>query len=242
MIKNIILILVILFLLNYIKIVPRIDDNNEQLTSSNNAQLTSSNINDNININNVNISKNIDIPRRNLYFGKDQYITKPDNNNNDLYYQDLEIFKKQSDIYFNYDISTTDNLYHYDDSNLTMNLNTPIIQPEKSQVYYENNPLINQDILYDNRALSSYTEHNKDILINSEHINYENKDIKEIYDDLIFDHKNINQRKNPTTKNIKVDGAFNQNAVPISQWFYEDDNIDELHFDPIQTLELSVQK
>ena len=218
--------MVILFLLNYIKIVPPIDNNNEQTANTT--------IPTNINI-------DIDIPRRDLYYGKEQYITKPDYYNNNLYYQDLEIFKEQSNIYFDYNITPSDNVYKYDDSNLAMKLNTPIIQQKTPQVYYENNPLINQEILYDNRALTSYTEQNKDILINSENINYKNKDIKKIYDDLIFDHKNINQKKNPTTKNIKVDGAFRENAVPISQWFYEDDNIDELHFDPIQTLELSVQ-
>jgi hypothetical protein len=67
----------------------------------------------------------------------------------------------------------------------------------------------------------------------------EGKTIKEVYDSLIFDYKKINQKKNSINKNINTDGAFGESALPVDQWYY-DGEINELSFDPSQSLEVAV--
>lgn len=257
MLKNIILILIILFLLNCIKIKTSVV--NENFTSKKSSIFNQDTFARNPIINN-------NIPDKDLYFGKDQYITKPDHNNTKLYYQDIQVLKNTNDLYFNYD-------NNFDNRNLAMKLNdkkiinTPISNQELIDKFnYETNngvvgkslynieyptefvsptanttPLIDQKILYDHRFLDMNKEDLENMIHNYDNKDTYDKDIKDIYDDMIFDYKNINKKKTPTNKDIKIDGAFSESTVPINQWFYDEDNTNELSFDPMQSLELSVQ-
>lgn len=274
--KNIILILIILFLLNYLKY--------ETFTKVKKNSL-----------NNKNIVKKMTqlIPDKDLLFGKDQYMVKT-NFDKKFDYQDLEILKPNnlfeltSNLKFKYDTNTDNtkieidntkiginqtNINNFDNRNLANKLqdkelnknpisneqiiknfnkqtqnaiiNTPIYETEypvgfvSSKINIEEP--VDQKMLYDYRFLDM----NKDKLENLIHndnldskIN-EGKTIKEIYDSLIFDYKNINQKKTPIDKNIKTHGAFGESALSVDQWYY-DDEINELSFDPSQNLELAV--
>jgi hypothetical protein len=97
---------------------------------------------------------------------------------------------------------------------------------------------IDQKMLYDYRFLDMYKEDLENIIHNDEN-KFKGKNIKEVYDNLVFDYKLINQKKNLSDKKIKIEGAFRETALPVDQWHYDDDN-NELSFDPYQSLELAV--
>lgn len=271
MLTNIILILLILVLLNFIKISPS-TFNNEPFKNNvplkynkpfkNNKTLKcnkpiKTNIPFKLN-NEPFIKKKIDIPLKDLYFGKDQYVLKPEQNNNKLQYQDIQ---------FNYDNTTNifdSNKLGLNNKKLKINnkkinnqeiinnfnkeTKNAVVNTSLYDISYpldfvspdaDTTPLIDQKILYDHRFLDMHKEELENIIHNIDNKDTYNKEIKDIYDDMILDYKKINKKKTPTNKNIKVGGAFNETALPINQWFYEEDN-NELSFDPLQSLELSV--
>jgi len=268
--KNIILILIILFLLNYLKCETCMKVKKHNIKNKNIGKKT------------ITIEKMTQvIPEKDLLFGKDQFIVKSDIDKK-LYYQDIDILKQSnlleltSNLRFKYDtnndIRSTNN-NNFDNRNLANKLqdieliknpisneqiiknfnkqtqnaiiNTPIYETEypvgfvSSKINIEEP--VDQKMLYDYRFLDM----NKDNLENLIHndgldnkVN-EGKTIKEVYDSLIFDYKKINQKKNPINKNINTDGAFGESALPVDQWYY-DGEINELSFDPSQSLELAI--
>ena len=264
--KNIILILIILFLLNYLKCETfiKVKKNNK-------------------NKNNINIEKMTQvIPEKDLLFGKDQYIVKT-NFNKKLHYQDLEILKPNdlfeltSNLKFKYDTNndtnTDININNFDNRNLANKLNniepikntisneqiiknfnkqtqnaiigTPIYETEYPVGFVSSKININtpddQKMLYDYRFLDMNKDNLENLIHNDsldDRLN-EGKTIKEVYDSLIFDYKKINQKKNPIDRNINTNGAFGESALPVDQWYY-DGEINELSFDPNQSLELAI--
>jgi hypothetical protein len=268
--KNIILILIILFLLNYLKC--------ETFTKVKKHNLK----NKNISKKNITIEKMTQVvPNKDLLFGKDQYIVKPKIDEK-LIYQDLEILKPNnvleltSNLKFKYDTNNDiiyTNINNFDSRNLadklkdkepikdpitneqiiknfnkeTQNaiINTPIYETEYPSGFVSSkvnvNEIVDQKILYDYRFLDMNKDNLENIIHNDSLDNKlnEGKTIKEVYDSLIFDYKKINQKKNPIEKNINTDGAFGESALPVDQWYY-DGEINELSFDPNQSLELAL--
>ena len=151
--------------------------------------------------------------------------------------QDIELIKNP--------ISNKQIIKNFNKQTQNAIINTPIYETEypvgfvSSKINIEEP--VDQKMLYDYRFLDM----NKDNLENLIHndgldnkVN-EGKTIKEVYDSLIFDYKKINQKKNPIDKNINTDGAFGESALPVDQWYY-DGEINELSFDPSQSLELAI--
>jgi hypothetical protein len=268
--KNIILILIILFLLNYLKCetITKVKPSNKK--------------NKNISKKHISIEKMTQfIPDKDLLFGKDQFILKSDLDKK-FYYQDLDILKQSnllelsSNLRFKYDTNNDmhiTNINNYDNRNLANKLqdkkliknpisneqiiknfnkqtqnaiiNTPIYETEypvgfvSSKINIEEP--VEQKMLYDYRFLDMNKDKLENLIHNDNLDNKfnEGKTIKEVYDSLIFDYKKINQKKNSINKNINTDGAFGESALPVDQWYY-DGEINELSFDPSQSLELAV--
>jgi hypothetical protein len=269
MLKNIILILLILVLLNFIKISPSTKKCNNKPFKNNEPFKNSVPLKCNkpiktnipFKLNNEPFIKKKNIPLKDLYFGKDQYILKPEQNNNKLQYQDIQFNYDYNTNIFNYDKIAIDNkkLNNKNIDNKKINnqeiinnfnkeTKTAVVTTSLYNISYpldfvspdaDTTPLIDQKILYDYRFLDMHKEELENIIHNIDNKDNYNKEIKDIYDDMILDYKKINKKKTPTNKNIKVGGAFNETAFPVNQWFYEEDN-NELSFDPLQSLELSV--
>jgi hypothetical protein len=268
--KNIILILIILFLLNYLKCetITKVKPSNKK--------------NKNISKKHISIEKMTQfIPDKDLLFGKDQFILKSDLDKK-FYYQDLDILKQSnllelsSNLRFKYDTNNDmhiTNINNYDNRNLANKLqdkkliknpisneqiiknfnkqtqnaiiNAPIYETEypvgfaSSKINIEDP--VEQKMLYDYRFLDMNKDKLENLIHNDNLDNKfnEGKTIKEVYDSLIFDYKKINQKKNSINKNINTDGAFGESALPVDQWYY-DGEINELSFDPSQSLELAV--
>lgn len=268
--KNIILILIILFLLNYLKCetITKVKPSNKK--------------NKNISKKHISIEKMTQvIPDKDLLFGKDQFILKSDLDKK-IYYQDLDILKQSnllelsSNLRFKYDTNNDihiTNINNYDNRNLANKLQdkkliknpisneqiiknfnkqtqnaiigTPIYEIEypvgfvSSKINIEDP--VDQKMLYDYRFLDMNKDKLENLIHNDNLDNKfnEGKTIKEVYDSLIFDYKKINQKKNSINKNINTDGAFGESALPVDQWYY-DGEINDLSFDPSQSLELAV--
>lgn len=268
--KNIILILIILFLLNYLKCetITKVKPSNKK--------------NKNISKKHISIEKMTQvIPDKDLLFGKDQFILKSDLDKK-IYYQDLDILKQSnllelsSNLRFKYDTNNDihiTNINNYDNRNLANKLQdkkliknpisneqiiknfnkqtqnaiicTPIYETEypvgfvSSKINIEDP--VDQKMLYDYRFLDMNKDKLENLIHNDNLDNKfnEGKTIKEVYDSLIFDYKKINQKKNSINKNINTDGAFGESALPVDQWYY-DGEINDLSFDPSQSLELAV--
>ena len=279
--NNIILILIILFLLNYLKYKPVVNKKNIAYNKKNiavnkkniayreklvaykekliaNKEKLVANKETLANKEKIIEKMTFTLPNKDLLYGKDQYIENIYNDKK-FNYQNLDILKKKSDnIEFKYDIN------YFDNRNLTNKLDkeNPIkpLSNEEMIIKFQNetkNAMINtlvydvnypsgfispnvkineqtdQKMLYDYRFLDM----NKDKLNN---LSYnEDKTIKEIYDDLVFDYKKINEKKQLINKDVKIEGAFGEYSLPVDQLYYDNEN-NELSFDEAQSLQLAV--
>jgi hypothetical protein len=267
--KNIILVFIILFLLNQIKYtkqikknkndnknkkkviekissVPKIKD--KKLLYGEDQFIINSTFDNNKKLyQNLNVLKpnnNLELTS-NLKFNYDQnndaYKNTIDLNRND--YDNRNLVHKLDDLNFtNLPLTKEQIINNYNNENLkgviTIPLNNIDMHNHASPSVMLEEP-ISQKMLYDYRFLDMNKNELEEIIKNDETNMFEGKTIKEVYDGIIFDYKKINQKKNPINKNINTDGAFGESALPVDQWYY-DGEINELSFDPSQTLELAV--
>ena len=151
--------------------------------------------------------------------------------------QDIELIKNP--------ISNEQIIKNFNKQTQNAIINTPIYETEypvgfvSSKINIEEP--VDQKMLYDYRFLDMNKDNLENLIHNDSLDNKfnEGKTIKEVYDSLVFDYKKINQKKNPIDKNINTDGAFGESALPVDQWYY-DGEINELSFDPSQSLELAI--
>lgn len=266
--KNIILILVIIFLLSQISI--------------------SDQVNNNTCVNDIEQMTTTKVQNKHLLYGKDQFDTRQIFDDKKYYFNNLQVLKPNdhleltNNLKFSYDknnnahINTIGlNINHFDTRALVNKLqdlnikNEPLTQEQiNTNFNIENNkgiiatPIYNieyppgyasknldqtkpidQKMLYDYRFLDDKQKEDLTNLIqNNENINVEDKSIKDVYDDLVLDFKKINQNKKPLDIiNTRTQGGFNEISLSIDQWHYENDmGLNELHYDPEQDLKVAV--
>ncbi len=243
LIKYILFIIIILIILNNVQIIKDIDDTDvyeEEYT-----QLNQQN----------------NIKEYNLLFGKDQYILNK-KVKVPYYYQNIKTLNK------NKKFELTDNLdFSYDEKKIlddfqketlggvvgptihdkiTLPSNSINAQSSNHELLpSKTNPPLNQKMLYDYK-LEEPQRKKLEKIIKEEDINYDNKTIKQVYEDLIIDYKKLNPQKKLKNNNIDnnnnnklINGAFGESSFNHLDFEYEDDT-DDFGFDPRQTLELAL--
>ena len=159
-------------------------------------------------------------------------------------YDNRILVHKLDDLNFNNTPLTKEQLINnYNNENkkgvITIPLNNINVKDYASPSVMLEEP-ITQKMLYDYRFLDMNKNELEEIIKNDDTKMLEGKTLKEIYDNMILDYKDINQKKKPIkNENNKVEGAFGETTVAIDQWYYEDDN-NELSYDQQQELQLAV--
>lgn len=207
-IKNIILIMVILFLFNKIKI------NNKE---------------DNFTNMNTNKSNTYKISKRIPKYGDIQYNAY-DNDNDDLIfkYQDFEPIKNDTKLELSEGIN---NINKY---NQLTKLNSDIPKLNKMQTntnkFIKTNLPSEQDIIYDTKF---FQPSDADIFnpFDPTKINYSERKIQEVYEEIINDVKRNTPNKKITKRNKKKDGGFGESTYKSIDWEYENDD-DGMSYDP----------
>jgi len=276
--KNIILIFIILFLLNQVKFNKsnKIISNSTKLYSTNSKNVekmspTSKILNKDLlygkdqfniiqipdkkykyqNMEVLNKNNNLELTS-NLKFSYDKNNSAHVNtiNLNVNHFDSKNLSDKLFDIdYKNYPLTKEQIIINYNNENNKGIVGTSIYNVEYPKGYASENlnkeKPIEQKMLYDYRFLDTIKDDLTDV---KENTNFDGKNIKEVYDDLVLDYKKINQQKKPIVKkSVKIDGAFGEAALDIDQWYYENDKFyyendinSKLSYDPNQGLELAV--
>jgi len=209
-ITNILLIILIIFILNNIKFDSFIIPETFQT----------------INLNEENEFK---IPKRTPLYGDIQYeLHDYDNYKPDYKYQNFDIIKEKK--------SNVNLLNKYND--LTkMNTDIPkksydiIYEPEYNNVFKKTDLPCQQDIIYDTKF---FQPSDADIYnpINYNNINYTERKIQDVYDDLVNNvQKNNPPKKLKEKKNNLKTGGFSENVLTNLEWEYEDEE-DGMNYDP----------
>lgn len=214
---NLLFIIIILVLLNYIKI--NTDTNAETYTE----------------IIKPIINKQIKTKEFKPTYGKDQYKVNNKQHQVKFKYQDIDFLENKLEL--------TDNInFDYDDKELMnkfYNENktgvvATLIHPD---LPHYTTPPIEQKTMYDYKFYESNNKKLEKIIKNND-IDFGNKSIKDVYDDLIVDFKKINPTKKLKDTSDKVKGAFGETSLTNIVWEYEDDT--DMGFDPNQNLELAL--
>lgn len=212
---NLLFIIIILVLLNYIKI----NKNDESYTE----------------IKKPLINKKNKIKEFKPTYGKDQYEVNNKQPKVKFKYQNIDILKNKleltDNISFDYDSKEImDNFYNENKTGVVATL----IHPD---LPHYTKPPSEQKTLYDYKFYESNNQKLENIIKNND-IDFGEKTIKDVYDDLIVDFKKINPTKKLKKKSEKINGAFGETSLNNIEWEYEDD--EGLGFDPNQNLELAL--
>jgi hypothetical protein len=184
---------------------------------------------------------NILRPNNNLELTTNLHFNYDHNNT----YDNRNLVHKLDDLNFdNISLTKEQLINNYNNENkkgiITLPLNNINIKEYASPTMIIEEPEITQKMLYDYRFLDMNKNDLEEIIKNDATKVVEGKTLKEIYDNMILDYKDINQKKKPIIKeNNKIEGAFGESTVAIDQWYYEDDNND-LSYDQDQDLQLAV--
>jgi hypothetical protein len=214
---NLLFIIIILVLLNYIKI--NTNTNGESYTE----------------ITKPIINKQIKIKEFKPTYGKDQYEVNNKQIKVNFKYQDIDFLENKLEL--------TDNInFDYDDKELMKKFYNEnktgvvatLIHPD---LPHYTSPPSEQKTLYDYKFYESNNKKLEKIIKNND-IDFEDKSIKDVYNDLIVDFKKINPTKKIKDKSDKVKGAFGETSLTNIMWEYEDDT--DMGFDPNQNLELAL--
>jgi hypothetical protein len=206
--KNIILIIIILFLFNEIKINKK-DDNFVGInTNKGNTYIMSKRI-----------------PK----YGDIQYEGY-DNDNDDMVfkYQDFEPIKNDAKLELSESIN---NINTY---NKLTKLNSDIPKlnsiSQKTNKFIKTNLPSEQDIIYDTKF---FQPSDADIFnpFDPTKINYSERKIQEVYEEIVNDVKRNNPNKKKTKKNKKKDGGFGESTYKNIDWEYENED-DGMSYDP----------
>jgi hypothetical protein len=200
----------------------------------------------NLDINNksaeLNITNNLNYP--NETFLKSNYLHNPNYNINYFDNRNLANQLKDNKININPKISKENIIKNFNEETTKAVVGTSLYSIKYPPNFVSKNvivdPVIDQKILYDYRFLDMHNENLEDIIHNNNLDSKLDKSIKEVYDSLILDYKNINQKLKPNEENKQIAGAFNESGFPIDEWTYENDNKNKLFFDPLQPLQLSL--
>jgi hypothetical protein len=215
-IQNFILIILILGLLNYIKCYNK-------------------NINEELYVNLKKPTKtNIFGEKPKVLYGHDQFDMKPLYESKKEYkYQDIDFLKENNKF------ELTDKLdFSYDKTQLLDNFHNEskkgVVASGLSVYPHISEPPIDQKTMYD------YKFEDVDVKEILNTIDFEDKTINEVYDNLIVDYKKINQGKTPKKNTEKlIKGAFNESSYKGNLQEYEEDNYDNA-YDPSQSLLLAL--
>lgn len=207
-IKNIILILVILFLFNQIKLNKK-DDTFVGINMNKNA--------------NYKMSKRI--PK----YGDIQYNAY-DNDNDDMVfkYQNFDPIKNDSNL------ELSDGVNNINKYNQLTKLNSDM--PKINNTTIVNNKFIKtdlpsqQDIIYDTKF---FQPSDADIFnpFDPSKINYSERKIQEVYEEIVNDVKRNTPNKKITKKNKIKAGGFGESTYNTVDWEYENDD-DGMSYDP----------
>jgi hypothetical protein len=199
--QNILIILIIIFLLNNIKISNMYNDS----TPSN---FTNEDFN-NLNLfdkDTMAFKKHIPI------YGDDQFEMKEQVEKVNFKYQNFDILEKDKEL------------------ELTNNLNNAIPfvykEPPVSDKYIKTNLPSQQDYIYD---FKHFEPSNKDQNFDFQKIDYKDRDIKEIYQSLITNYKVTGDAK--PILNTKIEGAFGESFYDQNTWSYDNDKHDDMAYD-----------
>ena len=213
-IQNFIIIILILYLLNYVKYKDNILINQDLYTELKKP-----------------IKTNIFTGKNNIIFGKDQYNIVPMYIPDKKYkFQNIDFLKENNKF------ELTDKLdFTYDKNKLLTNFHN---ESKKGVVTagYIPESLIEQKTMYD------YKFEDVDVKEILNTTDFKNNTINEVYNNLIVDYKKLNQAKTPIKNNAKSDtisGAFNESSYKGNIQEYEEDDYGNA-YDPSQSLLLAL--